>query len=88
MTQAERWAQLREWYLSTDDEKLHSILEERLTDWFPVDVPVTKGGDLGDVIFSDGSFILWDWDDGNFTVGNTQLQYPWNRDDPLFWPQT
>ena len=88
-TLAEKWSTLREWYLSKDDMFYRYILGPELIKVRPFNVPQEPFlGDQGTVDFEDGSYINWDWDNGDFEINGKRLEYPYYINDPLFWPET
>ena len=52
----------------------------------PTRIDDEKIGDSGWVAFADGSEITWDWDNGDFAIGNLRYPYPWGdaTTEPLF----
>jgi len=88
MTQAMTWAVLREFWLeygSIVPSKVQDNIKELLEFFKPNYVDDTNLGDSGYVYFIDGSTILYDWDEGHFECEGRRLQYPYDKDDPLFW---
>ncbi len=89
MDNALTWLTLRDIYFRVSDypELVKELnLKEALKNHAPTFVPNERdGGDSGDVLFSDGSRILYDWDEGHFVYENGYFDYPWVVDDPLFW---
>lgn len=97
MTNALQWLVLRDIYLKLAGNSIglgyapcNDLIDElnlkaALKNHAPIDVPDGKGGDLGYVVFADGSEIVYNWDDGLFEYEGSSFEYPWCIDDPLFW---
>lgn len=89
MTQAMTWGLLRDFWLQSGNE-MDADVQSRLKDAMKLVAPTAcddpkTGGDSGDVYFSDGSTIKYDWDNGDFECEGVRLQYPYYSEDPLWW---
>lgn len=90
MNQAQMWSKLREMYLGiVEDFGVNEYSKELiplLKKYAPQEVSDrSQGGDQGWVYFSDHSEILYDWDNGDFQLGDVRLSYPYSNDDPLYF---
>lgn len=94
MSNACIWSKLRETYLDLKDTGVNGLdvalphFKILMRQFAPTSVPnPSEGGwgDQGTVNFADGSYIKWDWDNGDFEFEETRLSYPWSESDPLFW---
>lgn len=104
-TNAKIWGKYRELWLDfacelPDNSPVKESTRQIILSVSPTFVPNYKDdkgswGDSGSVMFSDGSEIRWDWDNGDFLIPaegsdwcDTPLSYPWHANDPLYWKRS
>jgi len=73
--------------LLEDCPDLKVDIEPLLIKYWPTYIPDPHeygSGDSGEILFDDGSYINWDWDNGDFECYGVKFTYPYYVNDILF----
>lgn len=84
LSQAQVFATLRSVWLMLKHTPFGDQLRPAFRMCTPTYVPDGQTGDSDCVLFSDGSTLVLDWDNGDLRLGDKRIEYPWDKDDILF----